>query len=522
MDVTTLPASVRLLALGAALYTLYLIVTKINIAIARRSLAKSRGCLPAKQYPQNPLLFGLDTFNKNIKQIKAKRALEWTQERFDIANAQTYSMVVLGRKIFMTTEPENLKTIQAVDFKKWGFGRRRKLGFRPLLGEGIFTTEGKQWQHSRDMLRPNFVRSQIGDIDTFERHVASLIAALPQDGTTTVDLGELFFRLTMDSATEFLFGESTHSLTTGSVEGFADAFNRSQDGVAKISRYDVLGKFLPKDKQFEKDCKFVHDFVDYYVEKGLQKRPQLLQQEKEGTSNNGRYIFIDELVRQTTDKVQIRSELLNILLAGRDTTASLLTNVWFQLARSPAVFAKLRAEVTQHLQDGEIPSFEQLKDMKYLRAVLNESLRLQPVVPINSREANTDTTLPVGGGPDGLSPIFIPKGTLVAWSLYSMHRRKDYYGADADLYRPERWIDNEATGGKGLRTGWEYLPFNGGPRICLGQQYALTEASYTIVRLCQAFSGVEIGQGGQGPWVEGLTLTCVSANGAKVVLKPKV
>lgn len=101
-----------------------------------------------------------------------------------------------------------------------------------------------------------------------------------------------------------------------------------------------------------------------------------------------------------------------------------------------------------------------------------------------------------------------------------MHRRKDFYGEDADEFRPERWLDDPQTGKKGLRPGWEYLPFNGGSRICLGQQFALTEASYTTLRLLQAFSGIE-SRDPTPEWQELLTLTSVSLNGAKVALTPR-
>jgi cytochrome P450 len=90
-----------------------------------------------------------------------------------------------------------------------------------------------------------------------------------------------------------------------------------------------------------------------------------------------------------------------------------------------------------------------------------------------------------------------------------MHRREDFYGPDAQEYRPERW--------EKLRMGWEYLPFNGGPRICVGQQYALTEAAYVTVRLAQKFPILESRD--PGSWKENLTLTLCSHNGCHVSLQ---
>ena len=103
--------------------------------------------------------------------------------------------------------------------------------------------------------------------------------------------------------------------------------------------------------------------------------------------------------------------------------------------------------------------------LPYLRQVVREVLRLYPSVPVNSREALRDTVLPVGGGPDGKSPILVRAGEGVGYCVYAMHRRRDIYGPDADIFRPERWDEER------LQTiGWAYLPFNGGPRICLGRK----------------------------------------------------
>lgn len=117
---------------------------------------------------------------------------------------------------------------------------------------------------------------------------------------------------------------------------------------------------------------------------------------------------------------------------------------------------------------------------------MNETLRLYPAVPFNVRLALHDTTLPRGGGPDGSQPVGILKNTPIGYSTLVMQRRPDLYppGAEPELFSPERWYTWQPK-------PWTYIPFNGGPRICIGQQFALTEMGYTLVRVLQRFERVE-------------------------------
>ncbi|PLB39757.1 cytochrome P450 [Aspergillus candidus] len=502
------PVAVIATAVVALLY----LVSVLQRKWAQRRMARENNCLPPVRIMGKDPLFGLDEIYSMIQAGKDHVMLDRAIKRFGLFG-NTFASTRIRTNLIFTCEPLIVKTILSLKFKDFSLGNRIS-SFGPLLGHGIFTTDGAHWAQSRAMIRPNFVKDQVAHLDLFEDLMADLFDLIPTDGST-VDLQDLFFGYTIDSATEFLFGHSVHSLkkrlsrvNDDSKPDFAEAFNYAQDATAIKARLGGLRRFYRNSKADE--CNRVcHEMVDEFVDKAMKVRDRYDEEKAAGAGeSNGRYYFLSGLARQTGDRRRIRDELMNVLLAGRDTTASLLSNMFFMLAKNPRIWNKLREEIAT--LDGRAPTYEQLRNLTYLKYCMNESLRLHPVVPSNSRLAVADTVLPVGGGPDGKSPVFVPKGTIVAYSVYSMHRREDIYGPDANEYRPERWAD--------IRPGWEYLPFNGGPRICVGQQYALTEAGYVTVRLAQRFATLESRD--PGPWEESLTLTLCSRNGTKVSVRP--
>ena len=232
----------------------------------------------------------------------------------------------------------------------------------------------------------------------------------------------------------------------------------------------------------------INSFVQPFIEQALRLSPDEL--EKKTKSDEG-YTFLHALASFTRDRKFIRDQLIAVLLAGRDTTAASLSWIVYELSHHPSVVAKLRREILDRIGSRRPPTYDDLKSMRYLQHTMNESLRLYPGVPFNVRLALHDTTLPVGGGPDGLQPIGIRKDTPIGYSTLFMQRRRDLYPdpappefPDVLAFCPDRW-DHWTP------KSWQYIPFNGGPRICVGQQFALTEIGYTIVRILQRFERVE-------------------------------
>lgn len=193
--------------------------------------------------------------------------------------------------------------------------------FRPLLGNGIFTQEGTAWKHSRELLRKQFVRTQYQNLERFHEHVDNLIERMP-GGTGVVDLQPLFFSLTLDTSTSLLLGRSVYSLRADKDQDaknkeFAESFTIAQEGLAKRFRIAPL-HFLYNPPEFRRACANVHRFMENYI------RDRKLAM-KEKSSEDQSYEFFDQVAEESASVEDLRDQLLNVLLAGRDTTACCLS-----------------------------------------------------------------------------------------------------------------------------------------------------------------------------------------------------
>lgn len=285
---------------------------------------------------------------------------------------------------------KNIQAMLTSQFNDFYLGPSRRGNMIVTLGDGIFVQDGKPWEHSRALLRPNFVRDQVSDLDLEERHVQNLLQQLhvQDDGwTRETEIQTLFFRLTIDSATEFLFGESVDSQVAGDSPNeakdevrFSKAWNSATDHLAKRFRFaDMYWLHNPKD--FREDNKLIYNFMRHYVNRALAHGNQ--EKKVEEGKGSEKYVLLEELAKQTRDPEELHGQLLNILLAGRDTTASLLSWVFHELLRNPDIFDKLRSTIINEFgtyQDPQNITFSTLKGCQYLQYVLNETLRLWTVV----------------------------------------------------------------------------------------------------------------------------------------------
>ncbi|KAI9454183.1 cytochrome P450 monooxygenase CYP63 [Russula earlei] len=376
-----------------------------------------------------------------------------------------------------------------------------------LLGTGLFNAEGNQWRIGRQIARPFFTKERISDFHIFEQTSSKALNLISNRAAAyqPIDVQDLLQRVTLDAASLFLWGPPLNTLDQpltqpgrvvlgpkgsapadggGEWDVFTDAF---ETVAVLITRRGVQGDTWPllelfKDKT-EEPIQVIMDWLEPLVRQALSRKAKRREANADAkiSIRDDDSVFLDYLADQTDDVEHIRYELITFLIASRDTTSSLLTFVIYFLALHPDVCSRLREEVLDTFGEMGSPTFEHLKKMEYLRAVLKETLRIFPSAPLVARTSR-DESLVI----PGTTKLYLPPKTQIMMSSLLAHKRPDLWGADVEAFRPDRWFD-PALLNKVTQTPFMYSPFYGGPRVCLGQEFALNQAGYFIVRLLQRF-----------------------------------
>ncbi|KAH9913197.1 cytochrome P450 [Amylocystis lapponica] len=384
---------------------------------------------------------------------------------------------ILYAEKFFTSEPEYIKSILATNFTGFEKGPAFHAQMKSMLGIGVF---------HRAMTRPFFSKDRISHFDIFEKHTEDAFKQMKarfREGHAVDWQVRLVSRFTLDSATEFLFGQDVCSLSAGlpypPISGISNAAAEAHPRTG--SRAWPLLEMAGDKVQTHMEA--IDAFIYPLLRSALEKKAAKGAQEKADADDDDATL-LSHLVELTDDTQVLRDETLNILLAGRDTTAATLTFAVYKLAQNPHIFARLREEVLSKVGSARPPSYDDIRDMKYLRAVINETLRLYP--PVTTTAPTTWPSKTPGG-----KPWYIPANTRVQYSVYVMHRREDLWGPDAHTFDPDRFLDERVQ--KYLTPNpFIFLPFNAGPRICLGQQFAYNEVSFMLVRLLQSVASITL------------------------------
>ena len=233
-------------------------------------------------------------------------------------------------------------------------------------------------------------------------------------------------------------------------------------GATWVARRTAFGKWywLFQSRAFNRNYKEVHKYIDWFVQLELSRR---MKSQAEQTEPAGRgFVLLEELSKSIQHPLVLRGETLNVIPADRNTTAALLSWVFYFLSREPSTYDKLREAIFNEVGSSKVVDGTKLLSCQYLQYCLKESLRLCPAVPAIIRKATRNVVLPRGGGKHGNSPILVPEKSLVVLCIYAMHHRMDIWGEDAEIFKPERWGERPFA--------WDYLPFSGGPRKCIGRE----------------------------------------------------
>ncbi|MET1029621.1 bifunctional cytochrome P450/NADPH--P450 reductase [Domibacillus tundrae] len=348
---------------------------------------------------------------------------------------------------------------------------------RPFVGDGLFTsrTDEPNWRKAHNILMPAFSQRAMKDyhdmmVDIAVQLVQKWARLNPNE---TIDVPEDMTRLTLDTiglcGFNYRFNnyyrETPHPFITSMVRALDEAMHQLQ-------RLDVQDKLMLRTKrQFQHDIQIMFSLVDNMI---AERKARGNQEEKDLLS---RMLNLkDPETGEKLDDENIRFQIISFLIAGHETTSGLLSFALYFLLKNPDKLKKAYEEVDRVLT-GPTPTYKQVLELKYVRMILNEALRLWPTAPQISLRAKEDTVI------GGKYPI--KERETVAVLLPQLHRDKEAWGDDAEEFRPERFEDQKKV------PHHAYKPFGNGLRACIGMQFALHEATLVLGMLLQHFEFID-------------------------------
>jgi cytochrome P450 len=400
--------------------------------------------------------------------------------RFDVmatlAKGPLCYSTLLGKRIYFVNDAEYVRRILLDNLANYPKSATYRNNLRPFLGDGLLISEGEFWKRQRRLAQPAFHLRRLKVLASAMADAAARMAQGWEHGKV-IDVLAQMNAVTMDIVATTLFGADV----SGDIAEVAEAMSVLQEETGRISptAFFDLPEWVvkPRGKRFQEAVATLDRIVNRIV----------AERRASGASRDDLLSMLlearDEESGDGMTDQQLRDELVTLFLAGHETTAIALTWTFHLLGQTPRAEAILQAEVDQVLGERLAPAFEDLEKLEYARMVAEEAMRLYPPAYVFSRRALAD---------DQLGPYRMPAGAHIVISPYAIHRRPDYW-PQPDEFWPERF----APGARTDRPKLAYLPFGGGPRICIGNSFAMMEHAIVLaaaVRLwrLEAIPGREV------------------------------
>jgi cytochrome P450 len=377
------------------------------------------------------------------------------------ARGSVVDLCMPGMTGFLWSDPEDIEYALVAGNRSFIKDRFTR-DLRRVLGDGLLTSEGDFWRRQRRLEQPAFHK------DRLQAYAAQMVASVERTVAgfrpgEVRDVHEDLMHLTLDIVTRTLFGSGVGE-DAGPVGIAVDALMAYYANPLATLVPGFFRLPLPTNHRFAKGVRSL-DAITYRI---------IGQRRADGGADRGDLLSMllsarDEDGGRMSDQ-QLRDEVMTLFLAGHETTANALSWTLFLLSRHPEVDARLAAEISATL-GGRAPVLSDLPKLSYVEQVVTEAMRLYPPVWLMSREVLE---------PFELREVPFPKGTQIWMSQWVLHRDPRYF-EDPAVFRPERWADGLA---KRLPR-FAYFPFGGGPRLCIGNAFAMMEATLLLAVLVQ-------------------------------------
>lgn len=364
---------------------------------------------------------------------------------------------------YQVNHPTLIGQVLTKDNALWHKSVVYKTSLQDYLGKGLLNSDGDFWRRQRKLMQPAFHVNRISAYaDTMVEYSQRMLASW-EDGSVR-DIAEDMMQVTLYVVGKTLFNADFQN----SSSDVAEALDYMLEDIIDASQTVIhLPEWLPTPAKYRK--KQTIALLNQVVMPIIKAR----REEGEDTGDLLSMLLLaqDDDGQGMTDE-QIRNESLTLVLAGHETTANALTWTLYLLSQYPDIADKLRAEVDSILGKRQ-PTLADLKDLSYTEQVIKEGMRVYPPVWSVARQTQEVTNL--GGYPIG-------KYATAVIPIWSVHHDERWY-PNADAFEPERWADERAD----AVPRYAYMPFGGGPRICIGNSFAMMEAQLILASIVQQY-----------------------------------